>query len=200
MFTWILIFEWGFMAAMDIKNPFGLRDGIIVHISDITKAENGLRCQCVCPHCNSVLIARLGNTNVHHFAHRNEDCTFALETALHFFAKQVLEETKYICLPEVEYIWHGRKTVLYPESSFYFDTVAVERRIGTIIPDIVLRKGNSELIIEIKVTHEIDSDKFDKIFSLDISTVEIDLSSFLSSSFSNVDVIMANIQGLEYKE
>lgn len=100
---------------MNIKNPFGLRDGIIVHISDITKAEKGLRCQCVCPHCDSVLIARLGDKNVPHFAHVKEDCSFGLETALHFFTKQVLEETKYIRLPNVTYYWQTRENVLYPE-------------------------------------------------------------------------------------
>ena len=185
---------------MDIKIPFGLRDNKIIHISDITEDEKGLRCRCICPQCHSILIAKLGDKNVHHFAHQNVDCPFGLETALHLFAKQVLEETKYIRLPEVAYYWQGRKNVLYPESSLYFDAVAIERRIGNIIPDIILRKGNSELIVEIKVTHEIDSDKFDKIFSFDISTVEIDLSSFDKTNFDKVDVTRAIIHGLEYKE
>ncbi|MDR3600356.1 MAG: competence protein CoiA family protein [Desulfosporosinus sp.] len=185
---------------MDIKIPFGLREGKIVHISDIAEVERGLRCRCICPQCHSILIAKLGVKNVHHFAHQNVDCPFALETALHLFAKQVLEETKYIHLPKVAYYWHAKETVMYPESILYFDSVTIETRFGTIVPDIILRKGRSELIVEIKVTHEIDSDKFDKIFSMDISTVEIDLSSFDNTNFNKAVVTRAIIQGLEYKE
>ncbi len=36
---------------MVIRNPFGLRNGKIVMIEDISIEERGLQCNCVCPNC-----------------------------------------------------------------------------------------------------------------------------------------------------
>ena len=59
---------------MDIRNPFGLRNGKIVMIEDISIEERGLQCNCVCPNCKEPLIARLGEINRHHFAHSGKGC------------------------------------------------------------------------------------------------------------------------------
>ncbi len=50
----------------DIELPFGLRDDILVHISQV---QQGLACGCVCPQCKKPLVARSGSVLVHHFAH-----------------------------------------------------------------------------------------------------------------------------------
>lgn len=59
---------------MYIKNPFGLRDGKIVMIEDISSDERGLKCNCLCPNCKDPLIARLGDIKCHHFAHSGKGC------------------------------------------------------------------------------------------------------------------------------
>ena len=46
---------------MEVRNPFGVRDGKIIMIEDVSKAENGLRCKCVCPSCNEHFEARMGD-------------------------------------------------------------------------------------------------------------------------------------------
>lgn len=46
---------------MSIKNPFALRDGIIISIDDLDESERGLACNCVCPHCGDKFQARMGN-------------------------------------------------------------------------------------------------------------------------------------------
>ncbi|WHY77279.1 competence protein CoiA family protein [Neobacillus sp. WH10] len=66
---------------MKFKLPYGLKDGKLVHISDV---EKGLKCECVCPACNHPLIARKGEKTAHHFAHYNgSECAKSVETALH---------------------------------------------------------------------------------------------------------------------
>jgi hypothetical protein len=84
---------------MTVKNPFGLRDNKIIHINDIPLNEKGLKANCICPSCNKPLLAVLGNKQVHHFRHYNEDCGAALQSALHLFAKQVIKKHKKIVLP-----------------------------------------------------------------------------------------------------
>lgn len=73
-----------------------MRIGRVVHISEITRRDNGLKCGCHCPHCQSRLEARMGDHNAHHFSHYDggKSCVSSLESALHRFAKEVLSEEK----------------------------------------------------------------------------------------------------------
>jgi competence CoiA-like predicted nuclease len=53
-------------SGNQVKLPFGLRDGELVHISTV---QSGLACKCSCAACDAILIARKGIKNAHHFAH-----------------------------------------------------------------------------------------------------------------------------------
>lgn len=58
-----------------LKNPFGLRDGILYMIEDMTEEERGSKCNCICPSCEGRFIARLKDDNRRkHFAHDGEAC------------------------------------------------------------------------------------------------------------------------------
>ena len=184
---------------MDIKLPFGIRNNHIIHISEILENEKGLKCNCFCPQCGKPLVARLGQKNIRHFAHSNENCKKAFETALHKFAKEILKENMKIVLPEVKIVYDNRYEIIKDSQKDYyeyvekeeltklkekiithqfcleFDEIKLESRIGTIIPDIVVYKNNTPLLIEIAVTHFIDEYKEEKIKELDLSTIEIDL-------------------------
>jgi hypothetical protein len=110
------------------------------------------------------------------FAHHHSECQYATETALHLKAKEIIEEAKYIVVPEV-IAWYS--DVLQGNISLkanYFDSVALERRLGNIIPDILAYINGKQLMIEITVTHRINDIKREKIKKLGISTLEIDLS------------------------
>lgn len=163
---------------MEIKLPFGLRNRNIIHISEVQESERGLNCKCICPQCGIPLIAKLGPKNTHHFAHQNEDCKYALESALHLYAKQILESARKIRLPEVEYNHFGYSGILFQDRDFYFDNVIVEKRLGQIIPDLILEKQGIKLLVEITVTHGIDDEKLARIEEMKISTLEIDLGAF----------------------
>lgn len=55
----------------------------------------------------------------------------------------------------------------------------VEKRLGKIIPDIVLYKNGTPLILEVAVTNKVNEEKKKKIKGLDISTIEIKLNKSL---------------------
>ncbi|MDS0527584.1 hypothetical protein NNC19_17980 [Clostridium sp. SHJSY1] len=186
---------------MKIKLPFGFREDRLIHISEINENERGLRCNCVCPECRQPLEARLGNKNIRHFAHSNQNCKNAFETTLHKFAKEILEKSRKIKLPELKLIYNKYyKSMSDFELSYYkfdyknfldnegykektianeffleFDEIKLETQINTIVPDIIVYKNGVPLLIEIAVTHYIDNEKERKIKELGISTIEIDL-------------------------
>lgn len=157
---------------------YGIRNKVLVHISEV---EKGLKCNCVCPCCNTTLIARKGEIKEAHFAHyKAADCGLGLETALHLLAKDILEKEKKMVLPSYcfsdPYIY-GKSHEIFKEVTVEFDSVMVEKRLESIKPDLILVKNGKELIVEIAVTHFIDKIKLNKIQDLGIATIEVDLSS-----------------------
>jgi hypothetical protein len=171
--------------SLNLKLPYGIRkEGDterLVHISEIRPEESGLKCNCVCPSCGERLQAKLPRTKkdfTPRFAHHSSDsCGYAVETALHMKAKEIIEEAKYIVVPEVIARYNDLfKKEISPSKEITFDYVALERRLNDIVPDILAYVDNQPLMIEITVTHKIDNIKREKIKKLGISTLEIDLS------------------------
>ncbi|MEN0049692.1 MAG: GIY-YIG nuclease family protein [Bacteroidota bacterium] len=50
--------------------PYGLKDGHLIHISEVERGATNLRC----PYCNTELLAKKGKVMTHHFAHRKQSC------------------------------------------------------------------------------------------------------------------------------
>jgi len=161
---------------MDIKLPFGLKDGQLVEISGV---ERGLNCGCFCPSCHQKLIARKGDKSIHHFAHYNsQECSKSLETSLHIAAKEILEKHKKIRLPAVITKMceaHGDQLLLFDEQTIVFDKIYLEKRIDDIKPDVIIEYNGRKLLVEIAVTHFLDKEKKSKIRNLGYSTIEIKL-------------------------
>jgi len=175
----------------NILLPFGLNsDGLMIHISD---AVQGKACDCVCPVCESPLVARKGEKKTHHFAHEvNTDCEFAAETAAHLMAKEVLERVGHIMVPSYVLNLFDRvsegaryedvstdKTIVN-EQTITFDNVRIEQTIQDIVPDLIVNVGGVDLLIEIYVTHKVDSDKLKKIRNYDLPTLEVNINNILS--------------------
>ncbi|MCY9666468.1 hypothetical protein M5X11_16105 [Paenibacillus alginolyticus] len=158
-----------------MKLPYGLKDEQLIHIED---AMSGEKCGCICPGCHQPLIARKGKIKIHHFAHINSECKHGLQTAIHLMAKDLLEKHQNIRIPNLDLEFEGtyNKWNISNEMELKFDKVLLEKKLGRIVPDIILYKKGIPLIIEIKVTHEVDLEKVKKIQSLNISTIEINLS------------------------
>ena len=161
----------------EIQLPYAIKDGELIHISQV---ESGFACDCVCPSCNKKLVARKGEKVEHHFSHYAADsCSTALETALHLAAKEVLKVANRIALPAVIVDFaSGFRVIEIAESKTYqIDSVHAEKKMGNIVPDLILEISGHQLLVEIFVTHSVDNEKLRRINELGISTIEIDLSS-----------------------
>lgn len=104
--------------ASQLKLPYGLRGGQLLHISQV---ETGLACGCTCPGCGAALVARNAarNVKVAHFAHHKAlECSTGLQTAIHLAAKNVIALHKQLRLPGAS--GYFRFTEAY-RASFGFD-------------------------------------------------------------------------------
>ena len=100
------------------------QDNMLVHVDDV---PNGLKCGCVCPSCGVPLVAKNGGSKMgHHFAHSNgADCATGYQTSIHLLAKEIIQESKKIYLPEIS-VWYRyhvprvEKRYSYSTKSFRF--------------------------------------------------------------------------------
>lgn len=172
------------MTWNNVKLPFGLINDRLKHIDDV---PNGRSCGCRCPKCNRLLEARnAGKIRAHYFAHYDSDeCTGATETAVHSMAKQIIADAKIIKTPLFEKIPQHKDI---EENTHYGESVRIgpklvnaeysypeDRRQGY-TPDVTLITKNRHLLVEIKVTHEVDFDKQLKVENNNEAMMEIDLS------------------------
>ncbi|WP_394885022.1 competence protein CoiA family protein [Clostridium butyricum] len=170
------------------------RNNKIIHIDEIAPAENGLKCNCLCPICKEPLKANtLGKIKRKHFSHNiNSNCINHLETVIHKFAKQILEDNKRIVIPKLTY----NNEILVREQNIDFEIVELEKYLPeySFKPDIIATKKRSKLIIEIAVTHKIDNVKLQKIKSSNISTIEIylDPKGMLDKNLNEITEIILN--------
>ncbi|RYM32842.1 hypothetical protein ERX46_12340 [Brumimicrobium glaciale] len=168
-----------------------LKNGVLIDILDV---ENGLNCDCVCPSCETPVVAYNNpkNKNAHHFKHHNKrDCRFYYETMLHYMAKEIIAKELKLKVPKHEFSLSdsardyqynsNRIAIPYESTSIYevnFDTIEVEKYQDGIKPDLIGKIKNKELHIEVAVTHFIDDEKLSKIERNGVTSIEIDLSKF----------------------
>lgn len=145
-----------------------------VHIEQVV---SGLSCNCLCPKCKTRLVARKGRKTAHHFAHHSiYECEGAWETALHLYAKKILQEQKTIKIPEIVIKREFRAIVLVEKSWIYnFEQISIEQFLGNFQPDAIITHPH-EILIEFAVTHFCEPEKYKKIKKKNISAIEIDLS------------------------
>lgn len=106
-----------------VKSPFAMCDNKVVHISELVDSNYRKNNEFFCCSCNDKLTPRLGKHNKWHFSHKKSNCSKALETGLHLFAKNVLEDSKKITLPELCVFnfsyYEGRKDFSYDVAAKY---------------------------------------------------------------------------------
>lgn len=189
------------MIKKDVKNVFAAikeHPDRIIHIASVDRScDRGDTGKFVCPRCNCSMGAKLGNHNQWHFYHivkTNEcDANLVNETALHKLAKNILEVSKSIRIPQ--YAIDAQKDanrnrsdpnqnepyVGMNEMDFEYTDIKVESNMGGVIPDVILSDGKMNLCVEIAVTHYVDDEKRKKIKEKNLSTIEIDISNFANS-------------------
>lgn len=165
---------------------YGLHNGQLVHVNDV---ESGLKCSCICPYCKKTFVAHKGIKNKYHFKHFSaENCKYSYETALHYRAKEIISQKKYLRLPANSYyllkkawLWNsnnGPLNVMSYIQEVKFDKIEVETWEGNFRPDLKCYIGNKVLYIEITVTSGIGHDKHQKFKELKTPVFEFKLSKF----------------------
>ena len=182
---------------MSVKLAVGIRDNQPIHISELSRGENGLKCNCTCPACGKTLEARLGSKNQWHFAHHEKnDCDIlrAQETGLHRLAKKIIEENSRILVPGLTI----ERAEVIPEDADHnassmvvidlpninakpldYDSVETEKTINDIRADAVIASNNGPVVIEVAVFHFVDEYKEKKLETLNCPAFEIDLKDLL---------------------
>ncbi len=156
------------------------------NLVSIYQVPTGIKCKCTCPECGEILEAKNSgkdentilrpNQKRAHFAHASgKVCANTRESALHLLAKEVLAKHKTLMLPNV----YERLELVGEARRFTFDSVELEKAIVhngfRIIPDAILSKGKKKLYVEFYKSHLVDNEKLDKIKSIGVSALEIDL-------------------------
>ncbi len=172
--------------AVDTSNdglrvPFGLRQG---RLYPPQGTERGLACECVCPGCGSALIANQGERKRPYFSHhQSRECLGGYESAVHLMAKQIIDDRRYIVIPEFRHSI-GRKMptgdvlseeVVVPGRRLEFVDVRVEQTVDGLRPDVIgVTSDGIEILIEVYVTHAVTGDKRERFAKKNL--VELDLS------------------------
>ncbi len=185
------------MPGYTLKIPAGERDGRLLRAEEV---DSGLACGCRCPGCGDRLVARnRGNRRRSHFAHHKApESRACYETALHKMAKQILLEARGLLLPAFS------KPPVYDASGreYTFDECHAEPRLWAYhtaheemrradldgrTPDVVLigPKPQRPLLVEVRVTHQVDEAKIELVRKRDEAMMEIDLSSLSDSDLES---------------
>ena len=167
-----------------------LKDGRSVSIHSV---DNGLQCGCTCPKCGEPLVAynNPGNKTIAHFQHQSlKDCHGVYETAIHYLAKEVIQDQGYLIVPDIRFQLNNPFASAYDISVYdpkpvneilgtariYFDSVEVEVSNGSFRPDLKCVVKGKPMYVEIAVTHFVDTEKEVKINRSGTPVLEIDLS------------------------
>lgn len=144
--------------------------GALVHVDDVAK---GMKCGCHCPHCNAPLYAKnAGQIREHHFAHAHGlECEGAYESSLHLLAKEVLQETGWIMLPQ-------SNSGAFPSGFVRIHNVEVEKwdeHYGFRSDVEGIMDNGERLFIEFLVSHKVDGKKRQTIVDNHLKCIEIDI-------------------------
>lgn len=184
-----------------MKNSYALNSkNDIVHICEINKGDRRLFSCC---NCGDRMIARKGNINAHHFAHKTTSCSY--ESYLHRVAKLKFFLVYSRCLSKkipftLEYYFDKHCNSCHKELSvdcFFensirrydltqtFDKITIEKGVHGFIADVLLESSKSpeKILIEFAVKHYSSIEK--KQSGLRIIEITIDNESDLGELSEN---------------
>lgn len=146
------------------------------HIVTIKDVQSGLGCNCSCADRGTPLVAKKGKKKAHHFAHAPnietaQNCEWSPETDIHLMAKYIIEKDKKVLLPI--------GTIEPISRWFELDSVLLEAREGTRIPDVIAICEGEKLLIEIAVTHYCDKQKISELKAQKLNCIEIAIDTYL---------------------
>jgi hypothetical protein len=107
---------------------------------------------------------------------------WARESALHLAVKTMIEREMRMTIPHIPS--RAQKDAEHSEQLFggapdgkvvVFTSVALERRLGRVIPDVVCSIGKHQMLLEVTVTHPVSETKLEILRELGLPVLEIDL-------------------------
>ena len=156
----------------------------------VRDVENGIDCGCVCPKCGEPLIAKHcpNEGKIPHFAHvPGVVCCANQMSALHLRAQEIIQEKKAVMAPVY-------RTMGATKMHFVGVVTEDSEEWKGIRPDIVgTSSGGMKWAIEIYYTNKVDGVKEEKIWNLDVSCLEIDIS---GQSFDGLEsFLLESVEG-----
>lgn len=151
--------------------PFGFHNERKMYV-DATSVPNGRKCNCICANCGKDLEAVHPAFRRKYFRHVSlKGCKGALESLFHKTAKQILQESTLITIP-------NKNIFNYTECNIEFERHGKR-------PDAYLSNQDQSLLVEIFFTHhtedatiEIYKDKGERILEIDISEEKMQVFSY----------------------
>jgi hypothetical protein len=184
-----------------LKNPFGIRNDKIICVSDLSLDERGEKCNCKCVACESPLIARMGNVNIHHFAHSQKLCDegHSYVLSMYMLVKEILDNRRKIILPSLiikyyystqhitlDNIQHFIKIVsdtdeqddiryikLFDKKYIDIQETYIKYRSNKVVDALIIKSHDKELALKIGLPDTVCKDYISKAYK-GLSTLEID--------------------------
>ena len=119
--------------------PFG-EHGDTGELVDVGSVANGVSCNCVCPSCRTILVAKQGNVKEWHFAHKVQKshnstakvCDYSFYVSLRMMIRQLSEDGLFIRVPSLD----------IPYSFFNESSERVEEKLLSVTSESVLQVEN----------------------------------------------------------
>lgn len=168
----------------NLKNPFGIVNGELCHVKNITR-----ECNIYCPECKDKLILKDGHKMVKHLSHAIKSDNCISESIIHKYIKQYLfEQLECLTIKEHKIIFNGNKLRLSNYENLKIKEKYLEYRGLEVnyIPDIFfILEGNYHVAIEICYKNKKDLNHIESILKnskvdmvLEIRVTEEDLMEF----------------------
>lgn len=175
---------------------------------DASSVANGLACECICFACSAPLQAKQGKVRAWHFAHHTDsNCQHAAEAAVHRMAKQLIEEHQQIYVPERNFrkMLHGEKQVWSEEIAVTVQRSGLQVLTGCVAektiygnnpqdgirrPDVLALRDGHPFAIEIRNTHEVDTEKAAWLKQQGYSVLEIDIADIAFEPMESIATLL----------
>jgi competence protein CoiA len=190
--------------SRSVPIPFAVAAGGRLVVAHDEGVRRGLACDCRCPECHELVIARQGEARAWGFAHQSgSQCPGAYESSLHLAVKEIIFAARKLLVPPCIVRRHHapspdvyqycspspRETIREFDARFprdgigemeerviEFEEVTLERPDTDVRPDIVGIAAGERLYVEVAVTHFVDGAKRLKLRQRGVPTIELDLS------------------------
>lgn len=167
--------------------PFAKRiaDANLVSPDEVLR---GSACGCLCPGCNSPVIARQGTEREWHFAHaKGGHCQEGYEVSVHEIAKQMIRLRRELLLPALDVEARTVDSFGLPiceqirvldASTVSLDECWTSQVRDDVTVDVAGRFGDQEILVEITVFHRLMPDKRDRLVATGVPSIQIELAEF----------------------